>query len=575
MSNVFSLLKPYRISIVIAIFFMFVELVVDLLQPLFMSKIIDNGILHKDLPVVMTWGGIMLAISFFAFIGGIINSFYASHVSQSFGYDIRKRLFIKIQSFSFANFNQYPTSSLITRMTNDITQIQSTVFMSLRIMLRAPLMVIGGTVMALIVNFKLAIFLAIIIPLLIAFLIWAMNRGTRQFQSVQKRLDSVNGVIRENLAGIRLIKAILRKDFEVSRFKKANEDLKNQTVSVLRLMETTMPVLLLVMNLGIMGILWFGNVQVHSGETKVGEVVAIINYATRITTAFSPLSFIIRAFSRAKASAGRISDVLETDIDLFDQDDATSIKKVEGNVEFANVSFRYPGTDEPVLQNLSFTADAGQTVAIMGATGSGKSSLFQLIPRLYDVNEGAVFIDGRDIRTVKLDSLRKQIGYVPQEALLFTGTIRENIAWGKEGAAMEEIIKAAKNAQIHETICKLPDQYETIIGQKGVNLSGGQKQRISIARALVRNPKILLLDDSTSALDLKTEARLLACLKNYTCTTFIITQKISTAMEADNILLLEDGRLLTKGTHEELLKHSSLYKQIFQSQFGKGDARYA
>jgi ATP-binding cassette subfamily B multidrug efflux pump len=568
--NVFSFLKPYRIAISIALTLMLVELFVELLNPLLMAKIIDDGILKRDLSLVMLWGGIMVGMSFIAFTAGIINSFYAAHVSQSFGYDVRKGLFAKIQSFSFANFNLFPASSLITRMTNDITQLQNSVFMGLRIMLRAPLIVIGGLIMALIVNVKLALILVLIIPILIIFLLWVMKKGGRLFSAVQKMLDGVNSVMRENLTGIRLIKAFLRRDHEVKRFSYANDNLKDRTVSALRLMELTMPVLLLVMNVGILCVLWFGTLDVSTGNATIGEVVAIINYSTRITGAISILSWIIMAFSRAKASSERVKDVLDADIDLNESEDMDpTIRIVEGKVEFNQVSFKYPDTQISVLRDISFNVLPGQTVALLGATGSGKSSLFQLIPRLYDLNKGDILIDNNNIRTIKLEYLRKLIGFVPQEAHLFTGTIKDNISWGKEDASMDDIIEAAQSAQIHETIEKLPKQYNTMLGQKGVNLSGGQKQRISIARALIRKPKILLLDDSTSALDLKTESKLLHSLKTYSCTTLIITQKISTAMEADKIVLLEDGSILEEGTHTNLLKSSSLYQKIFQSQFGE------
>jgi ATP-binding cassette subfamily B multidrug efflux pump len=574
--KVFSFLKPYRIAMAIALFLMLVELFVELWNPLLMAKIIDDGILKEDISVVLRWGGIMVGMSFLAFTAGIINSFYAAHVSQSFGFDVRKGLFAKVQSFSFANFNLFPASSLITRMTNDITQLQNTVFMSLRIMLRAPLLVIGGILMALVVNVKLALILVMAIPLLFLFLLWVMRNGASLFRSVQEKLDGVNSVMRENLSGIRLIKAFLRRKHEIKRFTTANKDLKDKTVSALRLMELAMPVLLLLMNLGILGVLWFGSFEVSTGNASVGEVVAIVNYATRITAAFSILSWIIMAFSRARASAKRITDVLDTETDLLDSDEADpSIRFMEGKIQFDHVSFQYPETHSSVLQKISFVAQSGSTTAILGATGSGKTSLFQLIPRLYDVNKGNIFIDDRNIRTMKLDVLRKQIGFVPQEALLFTGTVKENIAWGKEDATIEDIIEAAQSAQIHETIDKLPMKYDTVLGQKGVNLSGGQKQRLSIARALIRKPRILLLDDSTSALDLKTEAKLLQSLKEYTCTTLIITQKIGTAMEADNILLLEDGKLLAEGNHNFLLENSSLYQQIFKSQFGEENLNHA
>ncbi|PLR66519.1 ABC transporter ATP-binding protein [Bacillus sp. UMB0893] len=570
MLKVFLLLRPYRLAMGVALALMLIELGVELLHPLIMAKIIDDGILKNDINVVIYWGSVMIGISIAAFAAGVTNSFYAAHVSQSFGFDVRKNLFEKVQSFSFANFNLFPASSLITRMTNDVTQLQNTIFMSFRIMLRAPLLIVGGTIMALIVNAKLALILLVSIPLLLGFLFWMMKKGSSLFKAVQERLDSVNGVMQENLTGMRIIKAFLRRNFEVSRFTKANEELRDGTVTALRLMEIAMPLLLLVMNISMLAILWFGSINVNSGEAKVGEVVAIVNYALRISSVLSIFSFIIMAFSRAKASAGRIHDVLETEVDLRDSIDAKESSVIEkGDIEFKSVSFTYPGTETAVLKDLSFTAKAGETIALLGATGSGKSSIFNLIPRLYDVTEGAIFIDQKNLLAMKLESLRGQIGFVPQESLLFTGSIKENIAWGKEGASIDEIKEAAGNAQIHETIENLPNGYDTRVGQKGVNLSGGQKQRISIARALVRKPKILLLDDSTSALDLKTEAKLLKAIKAYDCTIFIITQKISTAMEASQILLLDEGEILANGSHDELMQKSLLYQRIYQSQFGE------
>ncbi|HYK72304.1 MAG TPA: ABC transporter ATP-binding protein, partial [Pseudoneobacillus sp.] len=514
--------------------------------------------------------GIMLGISVLAFLSGIINSFYAGHTSQSFGYELRNQLFMKVQSFTFTQLSRFPASSLITRLTNDVTQLQNTVFMSLRIMLRAPLLVVGGVVMALTVNAKLALMFVVMIPVLVVILIWAMKKAGKLFKSVQGKLDQVNGVMRENLSGMRVIKAFFRGKYEEERFSHSNEALMKRTMSALRLIEFTMPALMLVMNLSLLLVLWYGNMELQKGNVKVGEVVAIIQYGTRVTAALSILSMIVMVFSRAKASAERVSEILTIEADGLEGSALPSTEKVTGQVEFNDVTFRYPGTERPVLEDVSFIAGAGETIAIMGATGSGKTSLVQLILRLYDANQGSIIIDNKDINTYDVENLRRSIGFVPQEGFLFTGTIKENLAWGKEDVSNEEMLEATMDAQIHETIMKLPNQYLTRIGQKGVNLSGGQKQRISIARALVRKPKILILDDSTSALDLKTEALLLSALKKYTCTTFIITQKISTAMEADQILLIEDGNLLAKGSHEELLKHSALYQQIVDSQFGEG-----
>ncbi|QNK50146.1 ABC transporter ATP-binding protein [Brevibacterium sp. PAMC23299] len=570
MKKLSSFLKPYWLLIILALSLMIVELGVELLQPLFIAKIIDDGILQKDLSVVIKWGSVMVGLSVFSFLGGIVNSFTASHVSQSFGHDVRTSLFGKIQAFSFANLNNIPTSSLITRMTNDVTQLQNTVFMGLRIMARAPLIVIGGAIMAIAVDLKLSLVLVISIPVLVFFLGWVMKRAAKLFKLVQKKLDNVNGVMRENLIGMRLIKAFLRKEHEIGRFDDANEELKRKTVSSLRLIETTMPVLMLVMNVAILIILWLGSEFITTGDIQVGEVVAIVNYATRIAASLSVFSWLIMVISRAKASAERVTEIFETSIDIDEGKAESKSGAVNGGgIKFLDVSFRYPGTETPILKNLTFSIDPGESLAIIGATGSGKTSLFQLIPRLYEVESGSIQIDGQDLKDIPLNSLRNRIGYVPQEALLFSGTIKNNVAWGKEGASMEEIMAAAMHAQVHETVMKLPKQYETQLGQKGVNLSGGQKQRLSIARALVRKPRILLLDDSTSALDLKTESKLLAALKDYTCTTLIITQKISTAMEADKILLLESGQVLALGKHQDLIQTSDLYRKIVRSQFGE------
>ncbi|MFC0557436.1 ABC transporter ATP-binding protein [Halalkalibacter alkalisediminis] len=564
--KLFSFLKPYRFPIVIALILMFVELVVELMHPFFLAKIIDEGIMKEDINVIIYWGSIMVAMSLLAFISGIINSFYAAHVSQSTGFDIRSGLYKKIQMFSYEQLQCFQTSSLITRVTNDVTQIQNTIFMSLRIMLRAPLLIIGGTVMALLVNVRLALILVITIPLLIFFLIWMMRKGATLFSKVQEKLDGVNHVMRENLVAMRLVKVFVRHDFEKKRFNQSNEQLMEKTVSALRLMEVAMPVLLLLMNLAIMAILWFGSFSVNTGGTQIGEVVAIINYATRITSALTVFSMIIIVFSRARASAERISDVLESDSEEEVEQKPTTTLITDGSVSFHHVSFHYPTMNTYAVKDLTFHIQAGETLAILGATGSGKSTLFQLIPKLYEASEGQVYIDGKSLKDFSTFELRSNIGYVPQEVFLFSGTIKENIQWGNEHATMDEVVEAAKHAQIHDVIKSLPNQYDTKIGQKGVNLSGGQKQRLSIARALVRKPKILLLDDSTSALDVKTESLFIKALGEYQCTTLVITQKLSTAKHADKIILMDDGRIVGEGNHETLLQESSLFQAINQSQ---------
>lgn len=544
---------------------MLAELAVELLQPLLMAKIINDGVMKQDFYVVATWGSIMVLFSLLAFGAGILNTYFASHASQCFGYDIRKSLFRKIQSFSYSQYSLFPTGSLMTRLTNDVQQLQNTVFMMLRIMARAPLLIIGGLLMSFIVHPKLALFLAVVVPILFLFLLWIKKRGRKMFNVVQNKLDQVNNVMGENLDGMKLIRAFRRSDYEVNRFNQASDKLKKRTASVLRLMEVTMPTLLLLMNITIVCILWYGHQELVLGSANVGEIVAIVNYSTRITSSLSVFSFIIVAFSRAQASAQRINDVLQTTNQMEDSKHSF-YAKINGEVSFNHVGFHYEGVDTWVLKDISFTVKSGQTVAILGGTGSGKSTLMNLIPRLYDTSEGAIFIDGVNIREYKQQDLRNQIGIVSQESMLFTGTVKDNILWGKRDATDDEIIAACKDAQIYTFVERLSEGLHTVIGQKGVNLSGGQRQRLSIARALIRKPSILLFDDSTSALDVRTEKQLLRALRNYKSTKIIVTQKISTARNADLILLLEDGKKVAEGTHEHLSKTSMLYQEILQSQ---------
>ncbi|RPK24405.1 ABC transporter ATP-binding protein [Paenibacillus xylanexedens] len=587
-------LKKYRVAAIAALVMMLIELTVELAQPYLISKIIDNGIQQGDLSVVWLWGGVLVASAVVAFAAGIASSFFASHASLGFGYDLREKLYEKVQTFSYAVFNRFATSSLITRLTGDVTQVQDTVFMSLRFMTRVPLVVIGSMIMAVIVNPRLGLLLVVMVPVLLIVVVWMIKKAALLFRNVQRRLDAVNGVIQENLTGIRLIRVFVRMGHEIERFAGFSGKLMKGTISALRLTETTMPFMLLMMNVCIIAVLWFGRVDIASGNATVGEVVAVINYLLRTIGAMSALSWILVTFSRASASAQRLNEVFNTE-DTSETEQTKSLstsapsagsmksshfpqsiypakkqRAVEGAVEFRSVGFSYPNSEITVLDNITFTAKAGERIAIMGATGSGKSSLVQLIPRLYTEDQGKVRIDGADASELDLSMLRGAIGYVPQEVVLFTGSIRENIAWGQEDATLEEIVEAAKRAQIHETIDNLPNGYDTLLGQRGVNLSGGQKQRLSIARALVRRPRILILDDSTSALDVATEGRLLDALEELSCTTFIITQKISSTTSADLILLLDDGQLIGQGKHEDLMESSELYRRIHESQYGEG-----
>lgn len=567
--RVLAFLKPYKFPIVIAYSLTFIELIIELLLPLFLGLMINDGIMNRNMDNIIMWGSIMLGLTLLAFICGIINSFYASHASNRFAYDIREKLFEKILSFSLSQLQRFPTSGLVTRFTNDVRQVQNTIYMALRIMTRAPLMVIGGVIMAFIVNAKLAAIFLVTVPLLVLFMLWVLRKASTYFHRVQNNVDGVNQLLQENLAGMRLIKAFVRRVFEIKRFTKANEELADSTRFTFRFVESSTPILLFVMNLSLIFILWFGNKQIMTGETSVGDVVTIGNYALRIAMSISMFSFIIMAFARAKASSDRLSEVLAINEKKVQDRAANPDIIKDGKIDFKNVSFTYPNMNQQVLQDISFSINAREKIAVLGATGSGKSTLFQLIPRLYDIKSGEIFIDDKDIQLYDLEDLRSQIGYVPQNPLLFSGSVTDNIVWGKKDATKEEVIQAAEDAQIHETIMALPEKYETVVSQKGVNLSGGQKQRISVARALIRRPKILMLDDSTSALDIDTESRLLDAIERDHCTTLIITQKIATAMRADRIILLDKGKVLAIGTHEELMKDSKLYYQIVESQFGK------
>lgn len=571
MKTVFSYIKPYKWPAIAALFLMLIELFVELVQPLIMAKIIDEGILAENSEAIWQWGFIMFLLAMLALFVGIVNSYFASHAAQSFSYDLRNALFGKIQSFTMATYLKFPTSSLITRLTNDITQVQNVFFMSLRIMLRAPLAVIGSIVMAFIVNVKMALFLLIGVPFLIIFLFVMVRHGVAYFSKVQKKLDRVNRVLQESLQAMRLVKAYMRGQYEESRFNEVAESLKINTVKALRTMELIMPILLLVMNLSLLAVLYFGSFEVSSGRAQVGDLVAIVNYAMRMTSSFSMFAFIIIAFARAKASAERMEEILVIDDGLESSSGQNYIVNEDklGTVRFENVSFSYDGQTE-VLHNVSFEVRQGEKLAIMGATGAGKSTLLNLIPRFYEPTTGRVFVNGRDVLEWDLHDLRAMIGFVPQQSLLFTGSILENVSWGKIDANLEEVEAATKKAQIHESVESFPNAYETKVGQKGVNLSGGQKQRLSIARALIRRAQILILDDSTSALDVNTEAALWAELAEEQMTMLVVTQKIRTAQGADRILLLDGGCVVAFGSHDELLKTSTLYQKIAASQQEEG-----
>lgn len=496
MRTVLSFLRKYRVAACAALAMMLIELSVELIQPLIISRIIDEGIAVKDLTVVWLWGGILLISAGIAFVAGLASSFFASHASQGFGFDLRDRLYEKVQSLSYPVFGRFATSSLITRLTGDVTQLQDMVFMGLRFATRVPLVVFGSMIMAVVVHGRLGLMLAVLTPLVVWFVLWMINRTSARFGQVQKQMDAVNGVIQENMTGMRLIRVFVRRKQENERFQKRSGELMQGTVSALRLSETTTPVLLLMMNAGILAVLWFGKIDIAAGNASIGQVVAVVNYALRTVGALSALSWIMASYSRASASAVRAIEVLGTEDPSEEQWGeqpqssrkaafASNVKgskpedqRMKGEVEFSHVSFSYPGSDLKVLEDISFRIQPGERVAILGATGSGKSSLVQLIPGLYEPTDGDIAVDGKKIDLLGTLRLRSGIGYVPQEVILFSGSVRDNIAWGREDATFEEIQEAARQAQIHETILTLPQGYDTMLGQRGVNLSGGQKQRL-------------------------------------------------------------------------------------------------
>nr|WP_246483272.1 ABC transporter ATP-binding protein [Alkalicoccobacillus gibsonii] len=564
--GIFVFLKKYKAMVGISIVLVLMELSVELFHPYLLARMIDDGVMQGDMETVVFWGIIMMGLTLLAFGAGVLNSFFATHAGQSTGYDIREQVYKRIQYSSFDRLKQFATSSLIMRLTNDVTQIQNSIVMTLRYMLRPPLVIVGALTMALIINYRLALVLVVVIPIVILLVGWVFKKGANQFKLVQTKLDGVNHVMRENLLGFKLVKAFVRRTTEASRFLNVNKSLRDKLISSLRLIELTQPMLLLLMNGSILLILWFGSESIPTGAISVGDVVAVVNYVLRISAALSSIPLVIMTFSRAKASSERLTEVLNSlEEEKTDEDQAIS-KQMKGSIQFQDVTFSYEEKEVPDLEEISFQVQSGQRVAIMGATGSGKSALFQLIPRLYRPKSGEIRIDEQPLESFNVIHMRRQISYVAQETFLFSGSIRDNICWGKPDATDEEMIQAAKDAQIHDVIMTLPNQYDAAVSQRGSNLSGGQKQRIAIARALIRNPRILLLDDSTSALDTKTEQRFLHALKQYECTTLMITQKVSTAMTSDYIVIIDQGRIVAQGSHQESKKKSKFYQAMLASQ---------
>jgi ATP-binding cassette subfamily B multidrug efflux pump len=572
-------LKPYWKSALLAPLLMILEVGMDLMQPRLIQRIVDEGIAQLDMSIVINTGLLMVGLALIGAVGGLGCTVFATLAAQGFGADLRHTLFRQVQSFSFGNLDDLETGQLVTRLTNDVVQVQMVVAMLLRIMVRAPLMLLGSLVMAILTSPKLAVLFLVLGPLVLGLVAWVISRAAPMFSLVQAKLDDLNTVMQENLAGVRVVKAFVRADHEIQRFKTTNNALMDQTVRAARIVVLAMPLMMLTVNLGVVGALWFGGLQVTVGSMQVGQIIAFVNYLMRTLMSLMMSSMLVMMTARAQASADRIQQVLENEPKIQNKPDAVSAFAPLGRVAFEDVTFSYDNDGhDPVLgngklsQGISFVAEPGQTVAILGATGSGKSSLIYLIPRFYDVTEGRVTIDGVDVRDVDKDVLRRNIGVALQESVLFSGTIRDNIRYGRPDATDEEVIAAAQAAQAHEFITEFPDGYDTEVGQRGVNLSGGQKQRIAIARALLTQPTVLILDDSTSSVDVETEIKIQDALEHVMKdrTSFVIAQRISTVLNADKILVLDDGQIAAEGTHSELLASSLIYREIYESQLGNG-----
>lgn len=566
-------LKPYWRWVVLAPLLMLLEVAMDLMQPRMIQRIVDEGIAQMDVTLVVRTGLIMVGLAVVGAVGGVSNGIFTVKAVQGFGADLREALFRQVQELSFGNLDDLETGQLITRLTNDVTQVQRAVHTMLRILIRAPLMLAGSFVMAIVTSPQLAFLPLMLLPVEAVVVVWIVNKATPMYSEVQRRLDDLNEVMQENLAGIRVVKAFVRGGHERARFEAANADLVDRTIRAARVVAVMRPFVMLTLNLGVVGVLWFGGVQVSQGTLQVGQIVAFVNYLLRTLFSLLMVSMLVIRVARAKASAERIEEVLEKEPLVQNRPAAVRDFAPRGRVTFEDVTFSYDGDGSaPVLEDVSFVAEPGQTVALLGTTGAGKSSLVYLIPRFYDATEGRVEIDGVDVRDVEKDVLRRNVGIALQETVLFSGTIRDNIRYGRPDAADEEVIAAAKMAQAHDFITSFPEEYDTVLGQWGVNLSGGQKQRIAIARALLVRPAVLILDGSTSSVDVETEAKIQEALTDFmqgrTC--FVIAQRISTVLTADKILVLDDGEIVAEGTHSELLDASPIYREIYESQLGNG-----
>ncbi len=568
MIRLFRFLKPYRLHIAVVTVLVFLQALANLYLPTLMADIVNNGIVKGDTDYIWRVGGLMLLVTIGGTICAIVSIYFSARVATGFGRIVRAKIFTRVQSFSLHEFDTISTASLITRTTNDTTQVQLVLVIILNMMISAPMTMIGGIILAINQDATLSWIFVVIIPILVGAILLIMRTALPLFRAIQVKLDKINLILDELLTGVRVIRAFDRNTYETRRFDEANLDLTRISIKVNQIVAILFPVMMLVLNMSSVAILWFGAIRIDNGQMAVGALFAFLQYAIQILFSVLMVSMLFIMLPRAAASATRINEVLAIEPEI---NDAANIRQAEGQrgyVEFRDVTFSYPGAEEPAISNISFSARPGQVTAIIGGTGSGKSTLVNLIPRFYDVDSGAVLVDGVDVREMAQEHLRAKIGYVPQKAVLFSGTIAENVRYGKDDASEEEIRHALEVAQASEFVDAMQEGIHSVIAQGGTNVSGGQKQRLSIARALVRKPEIYIFDDTFGALDFKTDARLRAALKKETqdATVLIVAQRVSTVMDADQIIVLDEGRVAGIGTHRELMQTSDVYREIVSSQ---------
>ncbi|KUG03525.1 lipid a export atp-binding/permease protein msba [hydrocarbon metagenome] len=571
MLGLFKNLKPYTWSLIAVVIFLFAQSLAELYLPTLMADVVNKGMMQGNISYIWKFGSFMLLVALGSTVCSIISSYLSSIIGMGFGRDTRERVFSHVESYSLHEFDKLGTASLITRTTNDITQVQTVLVMGLRFMVNAPIMCIGGIIMAYLMDKELTLILAVVIPLMLIFILGIARFIVPLFKAIQRKLDKVNLVLRENLTGIRVIRAFNRLSRENERFRQANRDLTDTTIKVNKIMAAMHPLMMIFMNLTSISIIWFGGLRISQEQMQIGDMMAFLQYAMQIMFALIMVTFMFVMLPRAQASAIRINEVLSMEPEILDPNETVQTYSKRGQVEFQDVTFSYPGAEEPVINNITFSVYPGEVTAIIGGTGSGKSTLISLIPRFYDVDSGAVLVDGVDVRHMTQKDLRARIGFVPQTPVLFSGTIAENIRYGKMDASDDEVMHAAQIAQASQFITEMKDGYDSIVSQAGTNLSGGQKQRLSIARALVRKAGIYILDDSFSALDFKTDARLRAALKEETSnsTVIIVAQRVSTVIDADRIIVMDEGRVVGIGRHRELLHSNQVYREIVSSQLSE------